>query len=88
MRNERTDGRDHILERMAVDRDDSCAQEVRPAGLPDDVRAVGERVHPDRIRMKNAPVRGIQREDPRMTVAGPGHRPEPHQSDQQLVVVE
>ena len=38
--------------------------------------------------MEETPVRGIEREDSRMTVADSGHRAEPHQSDQQLVVVE
>ena len=69
VRNERTDGRDHVLDRMACDRDDSRPQEIRPTGLPDDVRTVGERVHPDRIRMEETTVRGIEREDSRMTVA-------------------
>lgn len=88
MRDERAHRCDHVLERTAVDCNDSRPQEIRPAGLPDDVRTVGERVHPDRIRMEETPVRGIEREDPGMTVADPGHRTEPYQSDQQLVVTE
>ncbi len=88
MRDERADGRDHVLDRMASDRDDSRAQQIRPAGLPDDVRAVGERVHPDRIRVEETTVRGIEREDSRMAVADSGHRAQPHQSDQQLIVIE
>ena len=64
------------------------AKLVPRAGLPDDVRTVGERVHPDRIRMKDTPVRGIEWEDPRVPVADPGHGTEAHQPDEQLVIVE
>src|SRR6478735_9270978 len=43
--------RDQVFERTAVDGHDTGAEEIRSTRLPDDVSAIGERVHPDRIRM-------------------------------------
>jgi hypothetical protein len=43
--------RDHIFEWTAVDGHDTGAEEIRSTHLSDDVRAIGERVHPDRIGM-------------------------------------
>ena len=84
---ERIDEPEHVRDRLAVDRDEFVADELRAAGRGDDVDAVRELVCGKGIEVEHATVVG-ERVHVRVAVTLAEERDQPEQLDHQLVVVE